>query len=334
KSLELATNAAMQLATKSATINAEASATRADTLKKVIDAQIALATLEGITKDVHIKEFTLEQLMPLDREQKKENIEQTHVEHQKSTYELTTLLPLDKLTKIKQNTLLDDEHDHKAYNLATLLPQTALEMTATRKLREKELAFKTYEFTNMLPLEKAKLIAENDFLAVKELEMIATRELKEKELEFKVYEFTNMLPLQKAKLLAEKDLTAVKALEAQTQKEIADIDKLIKTYYRTYMQPEEKKQLAAKATIEYINSGAGVAADSLPIKRMTLLDKQDEVYDEQIKQYQTQKDQEIVKLVANYHSMVYPDLNGTAQALLGFATPTSADAAFTRLNTV
>jgi hypothetical protein len=261
--------------------------------------------------DAKIKEFTLKELMPLDRELKKEDIEYKHKSH--------SLLDEQIITEQKRHAQQDVDKNIASYNLSDMLPTEKLlkveqknDLIKRAALTQKEIDLKSYELTNIYPQ--------------KLLESTAVRQLKEKQLDFESYKFTNMLPLEKIKLTHEVALSDAQAL-------LMGVEKDIKLYYKTDIQPEEKKLAQSKARIESINAAlGGNVIDSLPAKRMAVIDKQLLVYDKQIAHYADQKDLDLLKMMTSYQSMIYPDLTGTSQAIFSFANSTNASTVFSRLN--
>lgn len=348
---------------------------KADLLSEIIDAQIKVATLSKSDIEFLLSEFELKELMPLDRELKKEAIEQEHIKHdilqkdlETSTYNLSTMLPKqlekeeaqivllnkDATLKDKDGALKDKNLEIETYNLSTVLPKQIekedAQITLMGKdaiLKDKDADIKTYNLSTMLPKEAANLDAKTSSMQkdieLKEYEVTnlmpqrleldtAKADLAQKELEFKTYEFTEMLPLNKTKLENEALESAARVTEANAKADIMGVEKLIKTYYKNEIQPEEKKEIESKARIAAINAALnGNVSDSLPYKRMEVIDKQNLVYEKQIGHYEDQKNLDLLKIITNYQSMIYPDLIGDDQQILGFANSQNAGHVYTAL---
>jgi len=300
------------------TIGLEQMKSKALILESIIGSQIKLTNLKSSDIDRMIKEFNLKELMPLDREIKKEEVEIQHVKHETDFYNLNNLLPKQLEKANKEIAGMEKDNLIKAYQLSNVLPQQVAQSVADTASRNKEVELKTYELTNLMP-QRLKLDQAKSNLAVKELQ-------------FKTYEFTEMLPLKKTKLSNEALESGARATEANAKADIMGIEKLIKEYYHDNIQPEEKTSIASKARIDAINAALnGNISDSLPYKRMTVLDKQQIVYDKQINHYSDQKNLDLLKIITNYQSMIYPDLTGDEQAILDFANNYNACTVYSEL---
>jgi len=277
-----------------------------DLVKKMFDIELSKLNNDDVQTKRKLDIFNLKFLKPLEHEQMIEQIEGLHVEHNIKQYELDELLPIDKDTKeytlnntmpvqnaltneqmyktIAEKDLTDAERYIKSYYNDEMQPIEKDILNNQKKTGDIDVEIKDYYKEDMQPIEKSILDYQRDtaakdldakeyynsYMQPIEKDILEEQELvQHKDNEIKQYYIDNIQPLEKDEL-EEKELLANK-------------ENAVKQYYIDEMQPVEKLMLDDEHCIKSTDCAIKMYyKDNIQQKEFELTEKEVDLKTEQI----------------------------------------------------
>jgi len=106
------------------------------------------------------QKYSTIELLPLERELKKEQIHDAHVKHEISKFELDNVLPEELLTSVAKRGIAEKDLALKEYNLTEIMPKELAIKTEQVKVAVQDALMKKYQMEFILPAEKLKIESE------------------------------------------------------------------------------------------------------------------------------------------------------------------------------